>query len=221
MLVFSICIKCDGKLHRIATWRPVTRPATLRCAPRRTNVTANTARYTGEELRKAAAALAARDPGLIALREELAREREELAALKRELAASAGSDRLRAGQPRGEEQYTWGPGRVAHAQQAELASSFEPSPNYYAPFLDSCPDAPSAEPPLGSLSLPTPQVGSEVKNVHSSALSHKNRGKPLAKFLGPPDSINRVTDGGNRVTDNGTSGSTSSNVAPSAASTLS
>ena len=38
----------------------------------------------------------------------------------------------------------------------------------------------------------------------------KIKGKPLKKFLGPPDSINRVTGGG----------STSSNVAPSAASTL-
>ena len=31
-------------------------------------------------------------------------------------------------------EYTWAPGRIAHAQHAELASSFKPSPNFYAPL---------------------------------------------------------------------------------------
>ena len=143
------------------------------------------------------------DPEIVVLREKLAAIEREMAAdaatdKVKAVAASAGSDRLRAGQPRGEEKYTWGPGRVAHAQQAELASSFKPLPNYYAPFLGSCPDALSAEPPSGSLSLPTPQVGLDFKNVHSPALlGLRNKGKLLQLFWGPPDHINQVTGGGN------------------------
>ena len=38
----------------------------------------------------------------------------------------------RAGQPKEEDKYTWTPGKVAHAQQAELTSSSVPPSNYYA-----------------------------------------------------------------------------------------
>ena len=61
-------------------------------------------------------------------------------------ATSAHPGRLRAKQLKGEDKYTWAPGRVALAQHADLTSSFAPSPNYYAPLRSFQPDAPSAPP---------------------------------------------------------------------------
>ena len=82
VLVFSIRTKSDGKLRKILRW---TRPAPApRSARRRSNVNVIAARdpaaghrhvaarQHAAELQKAAAAIAARDPGIIALRKELA-----------------------------------------------------------------------------------------------------------------------------------------------------
>ena len=146
------------------------------------------ARDPAGELQKAAAAAAARDPELIALREELA-------ALKRDeaadaLAASTGTASPGAGQSRGEDKYTWAPGRVALSQHAELTSSFAPSPNFYAPLRGSQPDMPASVPPSKpALHLYSPQDEAATVLKGDSRNSHPG-GKCCQNFSGPPESIN-------------------------------
>ena len=72
-------------------------------------------------------------------------------------------------------EYTWAPGRVAHAQHAELVSSFKPSPNFYAPLrgLGAEPDLPppvppTMPPPKTALYLSPQQDGMETRSKGDS-----------------------------------------------------